>query len=96
MTTSGIVAGDLELFLHFQADDRLVKHHVVQHAAQGILGARRDGRLDGLADGDPEASGAMGILLEDLAAGLGFLRRDWPSPPPPHMCIIERRYGFCW
>ena len=74
----GAVAGQLELLLGFQADDRLVQHDVVEHAAQGVLGVRvADGGLDGLADGDAQAARAVGIGGQHLPAGLGFGRTGW-------------------
>ena len=56
----GKVPGQLQLLLRLQADDRLVQHDVVQHAAERVLGVvAGDGRLDRLADGDAQAAGAI-------------------------------------
>ena len=70
----GEVADQLHLLLRLQADDGLVQHHVVQHAAERVLGVLAgDGRLDRLADGDAQAAGAVGIGGQDLPAGVGLL-----------------------
>ena len=70
----GAVAGDLHLLLRLQAGDRLVEHHVVQDAAQRVLGVvARDRRLDGLADRNPQAAGAVGV----------FPRSSAPPRSPP-------------
>ena len=56
-----LLAGLGQLLLGLQADDRLVQQHVVEHAAQavaGLAGRVGDGGLDGLADGDAQASRA--------------------------------------
>ena len=63
------------LLLGLQADDRLVQHDVVQHAAERVLRVvAADGRFDRLADGDAQAAGAVGIGGQDLPAGVGFVR----------------------
>jgi hypothetical protein len=67
----GGVVGLLQLLLGLQADHRLVHEHVVEHAAQRVLGVVPGGGvLDRLADGDAERARRAGILLEHLLAGL--------------------------
>ncbi len=68
----GVLADLLELPLGLEADDRLVHENVIEHAPEGVAGVlARDGVLDGLADGDAEAAGAIGVLGEDVAPRLG-------------------------
>ncbi len=73
----------------------LVQQHVVEHAAERVAGlAARigDRRLDGLADGDPEAARGVRGLGEDGAAdlGLGARRRDAAPAPGLHHDLAER------
>jgi hypothetical protein len=66
----------LELLPGLEADHGLVHQHVVQHAAEGVLGVIPHRRvLDRLADRDAEAARRVRILLEDLLAGLGVRAR---------------------
>jgi hypothetical protein len=65
MMISGIVADHGELLFGLQADDGLVQHDMVEHAAQGVAGLAgsvADGRLDGFADGDAQAAGRVRVL----------------------------------
>ncbi len=56
-----------QLFLGLESDDSLVHADVVQNASQRILGVlARNGCLDGLADGDTEASRRVRMLSQDL------------------------------
>ena len=58
------------------ADHRLVHQHVVEHAAEGVVGRRVLRRhLDRLADRDAEAAGAVRVLGEDRAAGVRQVAR---------------------
>ena len=51
----GLVAGQRHLLDGFQADDGLVQQHVIQHAAQRVLGVGiLGGNFDGLGDGDAQ------------------------------------------
>jgi hypothetical protein len=70
-----VVAGHFELFFGLQADDGLVKHHVVEHAAQGIAGfpagvAHRC--FDGFGNGDAQAARRVGIFFQGFLSGFGF------------------------
>ena len=61
----------LELFLRFEADDRLMGQHVVEHAAQRILRVLARGRvLHRLADGDAEAARRVRIFCQNFLACL--------------------------
>ena len=65
----GVGVSHLHLPLGFNTDDGLVHEHVVKHAAQRVFGvfALRCA-LNRLADGDPEASGAVRMFGQDGAA----------------------------
>src|SRR5262249_12715310 len=66
-----LVVGLRELLLRFEADDRLVGQHVIEHAAQRVLRVLARGRvLHRLADGDAEAARRIRIALEDFLARL--------------------------
>ena len=81
-----VVLGQLHLLLRLQADDRLMQQHVVQHAAQRIADALlRDGRFHGLADGDAQAAGAVGILLQNRPAAMRFHRGAGDHVAAPDM-----------
>src|SRR4030042_3236171 len=48
-------------------------HHMIENASKrisGVLGG--DGILNGFADGDPEASGRIWVLLENLSSCIGI------------------------
>src|SRR4030042_7161821 len=65
-----------QLFLGFKADDRLMHHHMVQDASQGVssvLGG--DSVFNGFADGDPKASRGVWALLQNLSSGIGVFAR---------------------
>ena len=72
----GVLAGELHLPQRLLPDHGLVQHDVVEHAAQRVLRVVvRGGVLDGLRDGDAERAGRVGVFLQDVAAGLGEVRR---------------------
>ena len=78
------VLGQFELLFRFQADHRLVQHHVVQHAAQGVLGVvAGGGHFDRLADGDAQAAGAIRDRPPGSAARPWSRWWGWPPPRPP-------------
>ena len=57
-------------------DHGLVQQHVVEHAAEGVVGVGAlRGDLDRLADRDPQRAGGVGVLGEDRPAGLGQVAR---------------------
>ena len=65
-----------KLLLGLQADDGLVQHDVVEHAAQRVAGLTAGvghGGLDGFADGDAQAARGLRIFFQGIAAGLGFV-----------------------
>ena len=69
----GILVDLLHLLFGFEADDRLVQEHVVEHAAQSV--ARRLGVgqrvLDRLTDGATQAAERIGMRGEHFASCLG-------------------------
>ena len=70
------VAGHLHLLDRLDADHRLVDQHVVEHAAERIVGVGvLGGDLDRLGDGDAEAARRVRVLREDGAAGVGLVAR---------------------
>ena len=70
----GEIAGEFHLFFRLQADDRLVEHDVIKHAAERVFCIlSSDGRLDGLADGHAQAARAIGIGGQELPSGVGLL-----------------------
>src|SRR5690606_7747879 len=88
-----ILAGLLELDQRLLADDGLVHEHVVEHAAEAVLGllvARRS--LDRLGDGDAETAGAVGILGQDRPTGLRAIagRGDDLGAPGVHHQLAIR------
>ena len=69
MTTSGYRPRFAERRLRLLPDHGLVQEHVVEHRAEGVLGARVAHRLlDRLADRDAERAGVVRLVLEHLAA----------------------------
>ena len=69
----GLIAGEGHLLHGLQAQHGLVKEHVVEHRAEGVLGVvALRGDFDGFRDGDAERSGMIGIAREDGSAGLRF------------------------
>ena len=71
-----IVAGHGHLLHRLLADHGLMQEHVVEHAAEAVFGVVvGGGHLHRLGDGDAEAAGAVPVLGEDGAAGLGLVRR---------------------
>ena len=72
----GVVVRHLHLREGLLSDHRLVQQHVVQHAAERVLGVvALRGHLDRLRDRDAEAAGMVGTLRENRAARLRFRRR---------------------
>ena len=68
----GFVAGQRHLLDGFLADDGLVEQHVIQHAAERVLGVGVfGGHFDGLRDGDAERAVRVGMLGENGAAAVG-------------------------
>jgi hypothetical protein len=66
------------------ADDGLVQEDVIEDGAEGVSGSRVGDRvLDGLGDGDAEASGVIGLCERDGSSELGLpvsvARRVMPS-----------------
>ena len=60
------------LFLGFQADDRLVQAHVVQHGTQGVLAVGGvHGQLNGFGDGAAQGTLVVGVAGDDVLAGTG-------------------------
>lgn len=79
-----IITGHGHLLLALQAVDRLVHHHVVQDAAEGVFRVFiHDGGFHRLADGDPQTAGRFGVLREDAAPGLCFRARAGDALAPP-------------
>ena len=71
-----VVAGHLQLLLCLETRDRLVQQDMIQHAAERVFGVvALGGQLDGLADGDAETAGAVGMLREDGTPGRGRVAR---------------------
>ena len=65
-------------------DHRLVQQDVVEHAAERVLGVVARGRvLHRLADRDAQAAGAVGVRLQDPAAGSRVGRRARHDLAPP-------------
>ena len=54
----------------------------------------RDGRFDAFGDRDAERTGMVGVLREDLGAGLGVRATGWRRPSAPKASITKRRNGF--
>ena len=72
----GPEAGHLHLLERLDADHRLVDEHVVEHAAERIIGVGvLGGDFDRLGNGDAEAAGRVRRLGENGLAGVGFLAR---------------------
>ena len=70
----GVVVRQLELRQRLAPDHALVHQHVVEHAAERVLRVVAGGRiLHRLADGDAEAPGAVRMLGEHRAPGVGVL-----------------------
>src|SRR6185437_10573225 len=68
-------AGHPHLLDGLLADDRLVEQDVVEDGPQGVLGVLTGrGVLDGLADGHPERTGAVGSRSEYGPAVVGGWR----------------------
>ncbi len=68
----GALADLRELEQGLLADDRLVQQHVVEHRAQRVVDGGVLGRhLDGLADGQAQRAGGVGVAGEHRAARLG-------------------------
>ena len=64
-----------QLLFGLKTDNGLVQHNVIEHAAERIArlaACVRNGRLNGLADGDSEAAGRVGDLGQNTAADLGL------------------------
>ena len=81
----------LHLQLGFLADHGLVQHHVIEHAAQRVVGVVVGGRvLDRFADRDPEAARRIGRGGQDAAAGL-VCSLGLGKTSAPQVCIIMRR-----
>src|SRR5207244_7446853 len=67
----------LHLLLCLLPHDRLVQEDVIQDAAEGVLRVVvSDAVFDGLADRDTQASGMVGVFLEEA---------------PPHVRLVARR-----
>ena len=82
----GEIAGEFHLFFRLQADDRLVEHDVIQHAAQRIFCSRvGDCRFDGLANGHAQAARAIGIGSQELPSGVGLYRRAGSNLAAPKL-----------
>ncbi len=63
----GVVVREFHLPHGFLSNHRLMKEHMVQHAAKRIFGVIALGRdFNGFADGDPETSGVVRILSRIL------------------------------
>jgi len=68
----GVVVGQGHLQQRFLADHRLMQQDVVEHTAQAVLGVGvPGGDLHRLADGNAQAAGAVGVLRQDVAPGVG-------------------------
>ena len=68
-----LVAGQRHLLDGFQADDRLVQQHVIEHAAQRVLGVGvLGGHFHGLGDGDAQRAVGVRMRGENGAARLGL------------------------
>ena len=66
--------GHVHLLHRLQADEGLVQQHVVEHAAQRVLGVvALRGNFDRLADGDAQAARVVGVLGQHAAAVFGFI-----------------------
>ena len=67
-------SGHVQLIQGLQPDHRLVQQHVVEHAAQRVLGVLAGGGvLHGLADRDAQAAQRVGVLGSDAPANGGIL-----------------------
>src|ERR1035437_10236195 len=88
----GFLARLLHLQLGFLADHGLVEHHVIQHAAQRVIGVVVGGRiLDRLADGDPQAARRIGRRRQHSAAGMGMVARageNFGAPDVHHHAAV--------
>ena len=86
MTTSGYSPGHLHLHQAFLADDRLVEHDVVEHAAEGVVRVvSRSRHFHRLADGQPQAARGLGIYGQHGAAGVGGVGRARHAGGPPYL-----------
>jgi hypothetical protein len=87
----GLLAGHLHLRDRLLADDGLVQADVREHRAERVVGLRvARGDLDGLGDRDAQRPGrVLGLAAARLVRSLGDR-----CTVAPHVCIIERRYGF--
>jgi hypothetical protein len=91
MTTSGSSPAICHLQLGFLADHGLVQHHVIEHAAQCVIGIGMGGGVfHGFTDGDSQAAGRIGVAAStarpELVWSLGLAKTS-----APQVCIIMRR-----
>ena len=88
----GLFSGLLHLQFGLLADHGLVQHHVVQHAAQRVIGVVVRGRiLHCLADGDPQAARRIGRCRQHAAAGVRMFaraRKDFGAPGMHHHAAV--------
>ncbi len=69
----GLVAGQRHLLDGFEPDDGLMQQHVIQHAAQRVLGVGiLGGNFDGFRNGDAQRTRAIGMFGENGAAGFSL------------------------
>ena len=79
------LAGQRELLLGLEADDRLVQEHVVEHRAERVVGVVA---ADRVARRRREIASPSEPGLDGSSTGDG-------TTSPPHVSITIRRYGFC-
>ena len=85
----GGVVGQLHLLARLEADHRLVQQHVVEDAAEGVLGVLPlGGVLDGLGDGDPQRPRRVRVPGQDRPARRGLVGRRGDHPGAP--CLHHR------
>ena len=85
--------GPFHLLQRFLPDDRLVHQHVVEHAAQRVLGVVfASGIFDRLRDGDPQTARRFRIFRPDPLAGLGPIggARHHLGAPDVHHALAVR------
>ncbi len=79
-----LLARDRELLFGLEPDHGLVEHDVVEDAPEGVLRVVvGSGVLDGLADGDPQASRRVRVFSPDGAPGVRLLARAGDDAPAP-------------
>ncbi len=86
----GLFPGHPQLLFCLQTDNSLVEAHMVENAAEGIIGVVVGGRiLNRFTDRDAEGTGCIGALFENAPPNLGEFtgRRDHIRAPHLHQIL---------